>query len=252
MSISYYLLYKEKKNYKLKNKQKKNIKVIIFNSYDSYKIDNNINIIKKNIFDYLYNLEQYNSYVKKGLNCIKNNHLWNMSIIKEKSPYKLSSFDEIVKIFSISEEIKKNKDYKLYFEDFPEHIEKIFYKILNHRENKIKFTFNFLFYKYIKNLYKISINLIKSLIFISIYLKRNYFLFNFKKKIKINKKTLILVSYFTHLKNYKNKDNVFYSNQWGDLEKKLKNIKINVLYLHLYEKSSSSYNERQIKNFLKK
>ena len=222
-------------------KLKKNKKNDLLNLIDY--IENNSDIYKSKYIKIIDEISLYKINNKSIYNLCKiddDYNYWFMTKINEKSFYKSKeNITYSLKLLAIVDILKSEKVYKVYLSIDNYKFFKSVYQTL--KLNNINFSNNnflqiiifdfFNFFKKIFNFLILPYYIIKFLVF-DINFNNNY---NTKNEVTF-------FSYFTHFDYKKYNNNIFHSNQWGELIDLLRKKKIKTNWFHFYIKDSLNYN----------
>ncbi len=177
----------------------------------------------------------YNHFKFLGIDLIE------MSLIKEKNPFKSSNIFDCLKLLVFEEFIKEKK------------IKNIFYHGKSFKIHKslkylcLKLNLNYFNQNLIINEFKFkSLYFLNGFLFFFIQILKNFKLtINFKKYSNIT-----FFSYFVHFKSISGKK--FKSNLWGELPKNLNDKRKNVNWFHFYVPSNQIKNSSKANKLKKK
>jgi len=212
---------------------------ILWNDYNSHEnnisildyIEKNSELIKRRYIELIEEIAFYKINGKKlheVFSIEKNFSYWWITDVYEKSLYKHSSINEILKILALEEIIKDNKITKILIKNFCEKIFKSVKQIC--KANQILLEGES---KKLLNIKKIFFfNIIFSFLnFLRFIIKRISFI-----KSNINKKNIknLFCSYFTYIDFEKLKKNLYHSEYWGSLLNGKNKIIKESHFLHIF------------------
>ncbi len=195
-------------------KKKELIKI---NLYDY--IDKNSDFLKKEYLDFIYYFENQKINGKKFrdyFDIIERHNLWQMSILKENSPFNNYSLVNSIKFIAISHIIKKKQIKKIEFKFFDEKFKNYLIKYLEN--NNLKFLFLDTIKKNNNNIISLILpKIIKSFFYFIIKIL-NFYSFRENKK-NFSSKDLLILSHFSHFDESKLSKNFFLPYQWYGIDK---------------------------------
>lgn len=187
-------------------KKKELIKI---NLYDY--IDKNSDFLKKEYLDFIYYFENQKINGKKFrdyFDIIERHNLWQMSILKENSPFNNYSLVNSIKFIAISHIIKKKQIKKIEFKFFDEKFKNYLIKYLEN--NNLKFLFLDTIKKNNNNIISLILpKIIKSFFYFIIKIL-NFYSFRENKK-NFSSKDLLILSHFSHFDESKLSKNFFFT-----------------------------------------
>tara|TARA_B100001057_G_scaffold80535_1_gene75774 strand:- start:7465 stop:9210 length:1746 start_codon:yes stop_codon:yes gene_type:complete len=215
-------------------KNRKNIKSII------QLAEENGHIIREDYFSLIENIGNH-SFKEKPLHSYlkydKNNSLWTMSKLFEKSNYKSIYIGDVIKVLAFKSYLDLNKPKKIYFKSLNKDIFKIINSICY--DEKIEILVGSISNsKTKKNHYKYLPSFFRALTWLTrIFLLESPLRIIKKKKLIPLKSDLFICSYFSHLNIKDNFSGEFNSGIWGELPNLLKRNNIKSNWIHHYIKS---------------
>lgn len=200
----------------------------------------NSKIIKNQVFGFINGIRDKSV----GLDFLGVN-IWEMSTIIELNLYKSQEINDIIKLFSIFDIIKKNKLEEIIIVNIDSRSQDFIKKCFSKKDISLNFENSFKS----KKIWKNSVpNILKSMLFFFRFFKIHFhFILSSPIKKKFKKDDIILLGYFANFERDKI-NNIKTSNCWGELPKLLKENNLNPFISNIYVKTNifqSSYKAKK-------